>query len=134
MAKICCPNSATCRAAYRPEACPDNRCCCVTSIARLYPGAVLPPCRVQLQWPKAAGEARRAQAANEAMLRAWVADTDGAVLTSLTVHTAAQVWLSTPIQRSLTLIWYAAWTASKFWLCSHHAEHGLAALPSSNFL
>lgn len=46
---------------------------------------------MQLQWPKAHGEARRGQAANEAMLRAWVADTAGAVLTSLTVHTAAQV-------------------------------------------
>lgn len=51
------------------------------------------PRRVQLQWPKAGGEARRSQLANQALLQAWVHDTAGHVLTSLTVHNAAQVRL-----------------------------------------
>lgn len=46
---------------------------------------------MQLQWPKAQGEARRSRAANQALLQSWVHDTAAAVLTSLTVHTAAQV-------------------------------------------
>jgi hypothetical protein len=47
--------------------------------------------RVQLAWPKAQGEARRAHAANEAMLRAWASEAAATVLSCLTVHTAAQV-------------------------------------------
>ncbi len=54
--------------------------------------------RVQLAWPKAQGEARRAHAANEAMLRAWASDAAATVLSCLTVHTAAQV-LQHPIDR-----------------------------------
>lgn len=49
--------------------------------------------RVQLAWPKAQGEARRAHTANEAMLRAWASDAAATVLSCLTVHTATQVLL-----------------------------------------
>lgn len=47
--------------------------------------------RVQLQWPKAGGEAARARAANAALLQAWRAELPARTFCTLTLRSAVLV-------------------------------------------
>jgi hypothetical protein len=56
------------------------------------------PGRVQLQWPKALGDAERRLVAQRALLRGWLADAQPPVAATLTPGIAVQARASTPAQ------------------------------------